>query len=174
MFKLRLALNEAILETSLAVGRNSWLRAFLVCRCRAGSMCGYFAYLKSVFHFIPDSSSNPLALIVLVDIQPGLLNIIDEEAKCDSFYFICTNLGDKPPEVAKIKHKRWEGGYPNLYQDRINRPPSYLLFNCQNRNKGNDNYKMSNRRGFMYKNKMADGENKICGQKVKKIWEWLP
>ena len=33
-------------------------------------MCGYFAYSKSVFQFIADSGGNPLALIVLVDIQP--------------------------------------------------------------------------------------------------------
>ena len=33
-------------------------------------MCGYFAYPKSVFQFIADSGGNPLALIVLVDIQP--------------------------------------------------------------------------------------------------------
>ena len=26
----------------------------------------------------------------------------------------------------------------------------------------------------MYKNKGADGENNICGQKVKEIREWLP
>ena len=26
----------------------------------------------------------------------------------------------------------------------------------------------------MYKNKAADGENNICGQKVKEIREWLP
>lgn len=35
-----------------------------------GSMCGYFACPKSVFQFIADSGGNPLALIVLVDIQP--------------------------------------------------------------------------------------------------------
>ena len=33
-------------------------------------MGGYFAYPKSVFQFIADSGGNPLALIVLVDIQP--------------------------------------------------------------------------------------------------------
>lgn len=33
---------------------------------------------------------------------------------------------------------------------------------------------MSNGRGFMYKNKAADGENNICGQKVKEIREQLP
>ena len=38
--------------------------------CSDGSMCGYFVYLKSVFQFIADSGGNPLALIVLVDIQP--------------------------------------------------------------------------------------------------------
>ena len=32
---------------------------------------------------------------------------------------------------------------------------------------------MSNRRGFMYKNRAADGENNICGQKVKEIREQL-
>lgn len=33
---------------------------------------------------------------------------------------------------------------------------------------------MSNGRGFMYKNKAADSENNICGQKVKEIRERLP
>lgn len=33
---------------------------------------------------------------------------------------------------------------------------------------------MSNGRGFMYKNKAADGENNICGQKVREIREQLP
>ena len=33
---------------------------------------------------------------------------------------------------------------------------------------------MSNGRGFMYKNKAADGENNICGQRVKEIREQLP
>ena len=33
---------------------------------------------------------------------------------------------------------------------------------------------MSNRRGFMYKNRAADGENNICGQKVREIREQLP
>lgn len=33
---------------------------------------------------------------------------------------------------------------------------------------------MSNGREFMYKNKAADGENNICGQKVKEIRERLP
>ena len=33
---------------------------------------------------------------------------------------------------------------------------------------------MSNRRGFMYKNRAANGENNICGQKVREIREQLP
>ena len=33
---------------------------------------------------------------------------------------------------------------------------------------------MSNRRGFMYKNKAADGENNLCGQKVREIRKQLP
>ena len=38
--------------------------------CSDGSKGGYFAYPKSVFQFIADSGGNPLALIVLVYIQP--------------------------------------------------------------------------------------------------------
>lgn len=33
---------------------------------------------------------------------------IDEEAKYDGFYAVCTNLEDKPPAIAKINHNRWE------------------------------------------------------------------
>lgn len=33
---------------------------------------------------------------------------------------------------------------------------------------------MSNGRGFMYKNRAANGENNICGQKVREIREQLP
>ena len=33
---------------------------------------------------------------------------------------------------------------------------------------------MSNGRGFRYKNKAVNGENNVCGQKVKEIREQLP
>lgn len=33
---------------------------------------------------------------------------IEEEAKYDGFYAVCTNLEDKPPTIAKINHNRWE------------------------------------------------------------------
>lgn len=35
-------------------------------------------------------------------------SVIDEEAKYDGFYAVCTNLEDKPPAIAKINHNRWE------------------------------------------------------------------
>ena len=35
-------------------------------------------------------------------------NIIDEEARYDGFYAVCTNLEDEPPMIAKINHRRWE------------------------------------------------------------------
>lgn len=34
--------------------------------------------------------------------------IIDEEARHDGFYAVCTNLADEPPKIAKINHSRWE------------------------------------------------------------------
>lgn len=33
---------------------------------------------------------------------------IEEEAKYDGFYAVCTNLENKPPAIAKINHNRWE------------------------------------------------------------------
>lgn len=35
-------------------------------------------------------------------------SIIDDEAKYDGFYAVCTNLEDEPPQIAKINHNRWE------------------------------------------------------------------
>ena len=35
-------------------------------------------------------------------------SIIDEEARYDGFYAVCTNLSDEPPKIAKINHSRWE------------------------------------------------------------------
>lgn len=35
-------------------------------------------------------------------------SIIDEEARYDGFYAVCTNLEDTPPKIAKINHRRWE------------------------------------------------------------------
>lgn len=35
-------------------------------------------------------------------------SIIDEEARYDGFYAVCTNLADEPPKIAKINHSRWE------------------------------------------------------------------
>ncbi len=34
--------------------------------------------------------------------------IIDEEAKYDGFYAVCTNLEEEAPKIAKINHRRWE------------------------------------------------------------------
>lgn len=35
-------------------------------------------------------------------------SIIDEEARYDGFYAVCTNLTDEPAKIAKINHSRWE------------------------------------------------------------------
>lgn len=35
-------------------------------------------------------------------------SLIDEEARYDGFYAVCTNLEDEPPKIAKINHSRWE------------------------------------------------------------------
>lgn len=35
-------------------------------------------------------------------------SIIQEEAKYDGFYAVCTNLEDEPPKIARINHSRWE------------------------------------------------------------------
>lgn len=35
-------------------------------------------------------------------------SVIEEEAKYDGFYAVCTNLEDQPPVIAKINHNRWE------------------------------------------------------------------
>lgn len=35
-------------------------------------------------------------------------SVIDEEARYDGFYAVCTNLSDEPPKIAKINHSRWE------------------------------------------------------------------
>lgn len=35
-------------------------------------------------------------------------SIIDEEARYDGFYAVCTNLEEEPPKIAKINHNRWE------------------------------------------------------------------
>lgn len=35
-------------------------------------------------------------------------SIIEEEARYDGFYAVCTNLEDEPPKIAKINHSRWE------------------------------------------------------------------
>ena len=35
-------------------------------------------------------------------------SVIDDEAKYDGFYAVCTNLEDRPPAIAKINHNRWE------------------------------------------------------------------
>ena len=35
-------------------------------------------------------------------------NIIDEEAKYDGFYAVCTNLEDSVEEIVKVNHRRWE------------------------------------------------------------------
>lgn len=35
-------------------------------------------------------------------------SVIEDEAKYDGFYAVCTNLEDKPPAIAKINHNRWE------------------------------------------------------------------
>lgn len=34
--------------------------------------------------------------------------IIDQEASYDGFYAVCTNLDEKPPQIVKINHSRWE------------------------------------------------------------------
>lgn len=34
--------------------------------------------------------------------------VMEEEAKYDGFYAVCTNLEDNPPVIAKINHNRWE------------------------------------------------------------------
>ena len=34
--------------------------------------------------------------------------VIEDEAKYDGFYAVCTNLDDEPWEIAKINHDRWE------------------------------------------------------------------
>lgn len=36
------------------------------------------------------------------------INAIEEEAKYDGFYAVCTNLDDDPSEIARINHDRWE------------------------------------------------------------------
>ena len=33
--------------------------------------------------------------------------VMEEEAKYDGFYAVCTNLEDAPPAIAKINHNRW-------------------------------------------------------------------
>ena len=35
-------------------------------------------------------------------------NIIDDEAKYDGFYAVCTNLEDSVEEIVKVNHRRWE------------------------------------------------------------------
>lgn len=35
-------------------------------------------------------------------------SMIDEEARYDGFYAVCTNLEDEPPKIARINHSRWE------------------------------------------------------------------
>lgn len=35
-------------------------------------------------------------------------SVINEEARYDGFYAVCTNLSDEPPKIAKINHSRWE------------------------------------------------------------------
>ncbi len=35
-------------------------------------------------------------------------SIIDEEAKYDGFYAVCTNLEDEAKEIVKVNHRRWE------------------------------------------------------------------
>lgn len=35
-------------------------------------------------------------------------SIIEEEARYDGFYAVCTNLEDEPPKIARINHRRWE------------------------------------------------------------------
>lgn len=35
-------------------------------------------------------------------------SMIDEEARYDGFYAVCTNLEDEPPKIARINHRRWE------------------------------------------------------------------
>ena len=35
-------------------------------------------------------------------------NIIDEEAKYDGFYAVCTNLEDDIKDIVKVNHRRWE------------------------------------------------------------------
>lgn len=35
-------------------------------------------------------------------------SIVDQEASYDGFYAVCTNLDEKPPQIAKINHSRWE------------------------------------------------------------------
>ena len=34
--------------------------------------------------------------------------VIEEEARYDGFYAVCTNLDDNPTDIAKINHDRWE------------------------------------------------------------------
>lgn len=36
------------------------------------------------------------------------LDAIEEEARYDGFYAVCTNLDDDPADIAKINHDRWE------------------------------------------------------------------
>lgn len=35
-------------------------------------------------------------------------SVINEEARYDGFYAVCTNFSDEPPKIAKINHSRWE------------------------------------------------------------------
>lgn len=42
------------------------------------------------------------------DIYELNLDLIDDEAKYDGFYAVCTNLEDEAPMIAKINHNRWE------------------------------------------------------------------
>ena len=36
------------------------------------------------------------------------IDLLNEEAKYDGFYAVCTNLDDDPADIAKINHDRWE------------------------------------------------------------------
>ena len=36
------------------------------------------------------------------------INAIEEEARYDGFYAVCTNLDDNPAQIARINHDRWE------------------------------------------------------------------
>lgn len=35
-------------------------------------------------------------------------SVINEEARYDGFYAVCTNLEDEPPKIARINHRRWQ------------------------------------------------------------------